>query len=45
MLIPREGERYQDFINRCVEMLITAEGKKPEQARAICESLWKNNKK
>lgn len=41
---PRAGQNYQDFINSCVEDLVTNENRKPDQARAICESLWQEHK-
>jgi len=41
---PRAGQNYQDFINNCVEDLVTNENRKPDQARAICESLWQEHK-
>jgi HK97 family phage prohead protease len=36
---PQDNETEEHFINRCIPMLID-EGKKPEQAAAICHSLW-----
>ena len=42
---PRKGEKKQPFINRCVEHLITKEDRKPDQARAMCESLWEDKDK
>lgn len=36
---PQDGETEDHFINRCIPMLIE-EGKKPDQAAAICHSLW-----
>ena len=46
MPIPTEGESREHFMNRCIPMLIE-EGRKPDQAFAICNSLWNNkgNKK
>lgn len=41
---PRAGQNYQDFINSCVEDLVANEDRKPDQARAICESLWQEQK-
>ena len=42
---PRKGEKKQPFINRCVKYLIEKEDKKPDQARAQCESLWNQHQK
>jgi hypothetical protein len=36
---PRPGERYREYIPRCVREVV-GEGKQPAQARAICESYW-----
>ena len=36
---PQDNETEEHFINRCIPMLID-EGKKPDQAAAICHSLW-----
>lgn len=41
---PSRGQNYRDFINSCVEELITQENREPDQARAICESIWQENK-
>ncbi len=38
---PRAGESEDDFINRCVPVVIN-EGKDQEQAVAICYSLWRD---
>ena len=35
-------ERQEDFVNRCVEELITEEGKDKSQAVAICYQYWAN---
>jgi hypothetical protein len=37
---PLLNERQEDFIGRCVEELITEEGKSKQQAVAICYSYW-----
>lgn len=42
---PRKGETKSDYINRCTKQLIEKENRKPDQARAICESMWKNRDK
>lgn len=41
---PSRGQNYRDFINNCVEDLITNENREPDQARAICESIWQEEK-
>ena len=45
MPTPRKGERRKPFMARCVPELIELEGKKPNQAVAICGSLFDNRKK
>lgn len=42
---PRKGETKSDYISRCTKQLIEKEDRKPDQARAICESNWKNKDK
>lgn len=42
---PQKNESKDDYIKRCVPYLIKNEGKKPDQARAQCESMWKQDKK
>ena len=37
---PLPYERQEDFVSRCVEELISEEGKSKEQAVAICYSYW-----
>lgn len=37
---PRKKETKKDFIKRCIPEVV-GEGKSPEQATAICYSLWK----
>ena len=39
---PSKGEHQKDFIDRCVNYVID-EGKEPEQAVAICNSIWENH--
>lgn len=36
---PQDNETEEHFMNRCIPMLID-EGRKPDQASAICHSLW-----
>ena len=43
MPTPLLYERQEDFVGRCVEELITEEGKDKSQAVAICYQIW--NKK
>jgi HK97 family phage prohead protease len=38
---PQNNETEEHFMNRCIPMLID-EGKKPDQAAAVCHSLWNN---
>lgn len=42
---PSKNEKYRPYINRCTRQLIENEDRKPDQARAICESYWKNKDK
>ena len=37
---PLLNERQEDFVNRCIEELITEEGKSKPQAVAICYQYW-----
>ena len=39
---PREGEEEDDFISRCIPVLL-GEGKDEQQAAAICYSYWKQS--
>lgn len=39
---PSKGEHQKDFIDRCVNYVID-EGKDPDQAVAICNSIWENH--
>ena len=40
MPIPLPYERQEDFVGRCVEELITEEGKDKSQAVAMCYQIW-----
>jgi len=42
---PKPGEKEKDFINRCTAELIETEGRKPDQAAAICHGIWDKHKK
>lgn len=43
---PRPGEREKDFINRCIPVVINdGTAKDPQQAAAICYSMWEDAKK
>ena len=42
---PKPGEKEKDFINRCTAELIENEGRSPDQAAAICHSIWDKHKK
>lgn len=37
---PLSYERQEDFVNRCVEELITEENKDKSQAVAMCYQIW-----
>lgn len=41
---PKKGEKHDDFIDRCMSHEIGKEGMEPDQARAVCESMWKQSK-
>lgn len=43
MPTPNKTETKENFIGRCIPMMIH-EGRKRDQAVAICHSLWKNKK-
>lgn len=40
---PTKNEAKEDFLKRCIPMLIE-EGKPQDQAVAICNSMWENKK-
>jgi len=42
---PKPGEKEKDFISRCTADLIENEGRKPDQAAAICHGIWDKHKK
>ena len=44
MPTPKKDEKKSDYMQRCVPMLIN-EGKKPDQAVAICSSMYDEHKK
>src|SRR5438046_1491538 len=44
MPTPHAHETERDYIKRCVPLLID-EGKKPDQAVAICHGMWDDHKK
>lgn len=37
---PKDKENKNDFIERCVDILVSEEGRKPDQAVAICHRIW-----
>jgi hypothetical protein len=37
---PNDGEKEADFVKRCIPVLIE-EGKRPDQAVAICHSMFR----
>jgi hypothetical protein len=44
MPTPRQGEKYSDFVNRCVPIVVN-EGRAQDQAVAICHSIWRQSKR
>lgn len=44
MPTPNKKENKEEFISRCIRMLIR-EGKDSDQATAICYSLWEHKDK
>jgi len=45
MPTPRKDEPKDKFIPRCVRYLIDNEGKEPDQAVAMCHSIWRDKDK
>jgi len=45
MPTPRKNETKEDFINRCIPYIVENEGREPEQATAMCYSIWEESKK
>jgi hypothetical protein len=48
MPIPKPGEKQKDFVNRCVPFVLREpkhKGMKPDQATAMCHSLYKEKQK
>jgi hypothetical protein len=41
---PKKNEKKEEFIKRCIPILVE-EGNSKEQAVAICYSMWDNKKK
>jgi len=41
---PRKDETKENFISRCIPYVVK-EGRKQDQAAAICYSIWKRIKK
>ena len=41
---PKKGESQKEYIGRCIPILIE-EGRKQDQAVAICYSMWRNRNK
>lgn len=39
----KKGEKYKDWMSRCIPHLVNKEGKKHKQASAICISMWEDN--
>ena len=44
MPVPRDNEKKEDFIKRCIPYIIK-EGKSKDQSIAMCYSIWKNKNK
>lgn len=44
MPTPKKGESKSEYMNRCIPILVR-EGKKPDQAVAICSSMFENKEK
>jgi hypothetical protein len=44
MPTPNKNETERDYVKRCVPILI-GEGKKPDEAVAVCHSMWDEHKK
>lgn len=42
--IPASGESQQNFVSRCVSILV-GEGREQDQAAAICYDRWKRSRK
>ena len=41
---PKKNEDKETYIKRCTKEIIEKEGKKPNQAAAICNSFWREKK-
>lgn len=42
----QEGETREEFVDRCIPIVIEdGTAKTPEQAVAICNSMWENREK
>jgi len=44
MPTPKKGESRNDFMSRCIPQVMN-EGKRQNQAIAICNSIWENRRK
>jgi predicted Zn-ribbon and HTH transcriptional regulator len=42
---PKNHEKKNDFIRRCVHELVHAEGRKPKEAVAVCYVYWNEHAK
>jgi len=40
MPTPKKGESKQEYLKRCTTQLVESEGRDPDQAYAICNSMW-----
>jgi hypothetical protein len=42
-MIPNAGEAEKDFMSRCMSHTLEGKDMAPEQATAICASMWKKS--
>lgn len=42
---PTSGESKDDFLSRCISMLVEQEGHEQNQAIAECEAIWSEHQK
>jgi len=45
MPTPKKNESENAFVQRCISFVVKNEGKKPDQAYAICKGLWDKSQK
>lgn len=44
MPTPNVGETQDEFISRCIPIVVSEDGVDQAQASAICNSIWNENK-